>query len=247
MKLIPAIAVSTALTLLPAPVEERDKLLARAKMLTRINETSQRTAVEIGTLLRRLRSDAEKARVEVKAPALQACTTIDGLARQFNDPISAEITRIEKLLTDFAREQRAKQAEAEKKAREEQAKREAEARREADSKIAAVQQSAAADPNPVRAQQTMDFAALQAKKSVAAATAAVPIPAPKPAPSGLTVKESWTFEVTDKTLQTLALHDWTLVRVELNLSAIRERINAGAREIPGLRIFEDVSARTSAR
>ena len=250
MKLIPAIAVTPTITVLPSAIEERDKLLARARLLVRVNsESSQRTATEIATHLRRLSGDAEKARVEVKAPALTACQQIDEAARGYRSPILAEIERIEASLTAFVREQRAKAAEEERKAREAAKAAQDEADRKAREIQAAAQKTAAVTQDPVRAQQALDLGTLQARAVVASAAAPVPVKPPPPTPAGLSVKERWTHKLADipDPLWVLANHDRALVRIEPNLAAIRAKIDAGERNIPGLVIFEDIQARTSAR
>lgn len=250
MKLLPAIAVTPTITVLPSAIEERDKLLARARLFQRVtSEASQRTGTEIATLLRRLSGDAEKARVEVKAPVIAAERQIDEAARAYRDPILVEIERIEKSLTAFVREQRAKAAEDERKAREAARAAQEEADRKAKEIQASAQKSAASTPDPVRAQQALDLGTLQARAVVASAAAPVPVKPPPPVPAGLAVRERWTHKLADipDALWVLANHDRSLVRIEPNLAAIRAKIDAGERNIPGLVIFEDLQARTSAK
>lgn len=73
-----------------------------------------------------------------------------------------------------------------------------------------------------------------AKKQYAASQQIIPT-AHKPA--GMSVKETWKFEVLN--LEVLHQHDARLVRMEANASAINEALRNGIRQIPGLRIYSE--------
>lgn len=227
--------------------EALTRLVARCKLVSvvaneRTQEVAAKHAVEARTQLKRI----EEARTAVKAPALEICRRIDDIAKAASIPLRSEVTRIERLMSDYHRELERQRIEKERLAREEQAKK----IREAEAEAARIQQAAAeaskAAPTPVAAQQVLDLAAAQAKQVEAAAQAATQVvSAPLPLPPGARRRTVVHFEVTDK--WALAAHDRSLVRLEAAAGAIRERIDAGMRECPGLKIWEEEVVGTAAR
>lgn len=223
---------------------ERDRIVSRSRLILKVaNPATLRTLTDIGTQIKRLLTDAEASRVDVKAPALRVVNTIDGLAKSFMDPLRTELARVNRMLTDYAVEQKriadAAEAERLRVQREAQAKADAEAKRIEDEAKARARAAA----TPTEAQRTLDLAAMQAKQVVAAVPVAAPV-AVRPTP-GVSVTEGWDFKVTD--LRKFAEENWDLVRIEPRVMEIHRRIAAGAREIPGLEIFKAVKAGISSR
>lgn len=224
---------------------ERDRIIGRSRLILKVaNPATLRTLTDIGTSIKRLLTDSEASRVDVKAPALRVVNTIDGLAKSFMDPLRVELARVNRMLTEYAVEQKRLADAAERErlrlAAEAQAKAEAEAWRIGEEAEAKAREAS----SPNEAQRTLDLAALQAKQ-VVAQTVPPPAPLAPIKPQGVTVREGWDYEIRD--MKALAEGDWDLVRVEPNVIEIKRRIAAGARQIPGLRIFQNTTAAISSR
>lgn len=227
--------------------DEASRLLAGLKLIQRVhNPLMQARAAEAASKARGFTKRVEDARKFIKAPSLQLGSSIDTSARVVSQPIETEIARVEKLLTSYVIAEN-KRIEDEQKAVKKAAD---EAKAKADAEAARIlaesQAKAAVATTPHAAQQALDLGAASAKQVVAAAAAVAPVVvlAP-PRPSGMQVRPNrWNYKVTD--LKKLALHDWNLVRIEAVASAIREKIDNGARDIPGLEIFEETKVNTRA-
>lgn len=252
-------------------IEIRDDSLANASLVIAVANTTQLAmATSAIAELKSITRATESSRVEVKAIPLKITQTIDAIAREFSAPVEAEIRRLDGLVRAYAIQQerlRAEQARkiAEAKAAEERRIREeaeAERRRldaEAAAKRAAIEAQRKADLAKARseaearaAEQRAAQAALRVETDTAAAaqayeqsaqaeTAAVPELFAMPVAAPLPVKKVWRFELTSAI--DVLKHDPSLLRIEPNTAAINKLIAAGAREIPGLRIYEDIETK----
>ena len=229
-------------------VAESARVAGKCKLVGRVvNERTQTIAIDAAREAKRLVAEIEKCREEVKRGPLNLCRSIDGLAKQLSEPLQREASRIDGLLSGYVRELERQRREAEKAQREEEERQRREAAEKANRLRAEAEQVAQAEPDPVRAQQTLDLASAQAKQVVAAAeNAPALLPAPAaPRASGLRVQTRWNYKVKD--VWALAAHNRNLVRIEPSASAIKELIATGMRECPGLEIFEETVAATTAR
>lgn len=112
-----------------------------------------------------------------------------------------------------------------------------------EAEIPAVQPAAFAQQQPTAAQLAAEAEDLQARQAVAEAEllkTTVNVPAKSKKVGGLAVATVWRFEVLD--LATLYASRPELCRLEENTAAINAVIRAGARAIPGLRIFDETKA-----
>lgn len=248
----------------------RDSALADASLITRVaSPAGLAAAVETVRDLKGIAKSAEDSRVAIKAPVLEITRKIDAAAAEFSEPLKAEINRINGLLTAYqveqdriAREEAAKREAEIARQRAEEAKRIAEAarlEREAREKQEAAERQAREATNAearavaekARAVAQAERVAL-ARKSEQEAAAAIqqetktltsaPLTAPRPA--GLSTSALWTFEVTD--LAALQAAEPNLVEVTVRKSSVQARIREGARQIPGLRIFQETKVNVRA-
>lgn len=235
-------------------VADQQVLIQSAKEITSVSdEFGQACAVDCLRDINCLLKLVEKSRTEVKAPVLDIGRKIDGLAKNFSNPLTVEVQRINKLVTAYQVAERQK-AEALERARQaELARIEAERRAaiEAEAKRLRELQEAQdraheAFTKAERKQAEQEAAALAAKadeerKRIDAlkaeqAKAQIIQRAPEK-PIGLVVKDVWKFEVTN--IWELASRNADLVRIEPNASAINAAISRGLRTCPGLRIYSE--------
>lgn len=248
-------------------VTKRDAAVQTAKSITSITDQwALEDAVECLKSLKSLTSLTERSRTDVKAPVLELGRTIDSKAREFSQPIEVEVTRVNRLVTEY-------QAEQQRKAQEVERQRQAELRRIEDAQRLAAEEEAkrqreAAEAEAARKQAELDAQSTfdegdEAKATAAAAdaenkrkeaeTAAeverqklvkleqdkarAQVQVPAVKVSGLITKDVWKFEVTD--LWLLARDNRDLVRLEANTAAINDAIRSGMRLCPGLRIYSE--------
>ena len=226
--------------------ERLAKLAAACRLVQRVvsdrtQALAARHAVDARTEIKRL----EEARVAVKAPALELCRKIDDIAREAALPLKAEIQRLEKLLSDYHRELERQRLERERQAREEQERQRRDAEAESARLRAEAQAKAAQAATPVQAQQVLDLASAKAKQIEAAAAAPVAVTPVPVAPSGVRTRTVWSYRVVD--VWKIAAHNRNLVRIEPAAGAIREMIDSGMRECPGLEIYEETKVGTVSR
>lgn len=227
----------------PAAIERRDALIAESKTIRAI-ESDFGFELAASTLqdLKGLTKAAEDSREQIKRPVITLGRAIDAEAKTFVAPIDPEISRISLLVAGYTEEQRRIAAEAEKKRlaeiqriEQERIAAEAAAKAQADAELAKAKTPEDADAVVVRqeaAQETIARAA--AERSAEVIFAPQPV---VPKVKGVTVAPVWRFEVLDVS----ALHQARPELVELSprASAINSAIRDGAREIPGLRIWQE--------
>ena len=124
-------------TIIPAAQTAKADALAQAKTIKTVStEQEQADSIAIASLMKGLLRDVEKARVSVKEPVLTAGKQIDAAAKAFCTDLDLEVKRVEKLASDYQREQdrimAAIRAEEERKQQAAREAEEAERRKEAE-------------------------------------------------------------------------------------------------------------------
>lgn len=180
----------------------------------------------------------EASRVDVKSGPLELCKRIDGIAKSATSDLSVEKERLKTILATYQRkldeEERArKKAEQERLAAIELERLAALRKAEEAAKALAPQEAAKV---VAKAEAESTKAAQQAQQQVLAAAPVVR------KPENTTIRRPWRYEILDLN----ALHKAHPELVDLTPRArdILNRINAGAREIPGLRIYQAVEVST---
>lgn len=209
---------SAEVTLLPDAQETRNLLLNQARTVTTVDdEFTAECAADVLKNLSAAVRDMEAARKVVKAPVLDLGKRIDSVAKNWATGLQAEEKRIKRVLGDYQAAERRKREEAERAAREA----EAEAKRKAEEALAAGDVEAAS----------------KAADEVAASKAQVAASSHKI--EGVSVRETWKFEVVDvEALFKAAPH---LCKIEPNNGLIRETIKVD-QSIPGLRIWKEATS-----
>ena len=216
----------------------RESALAEAKAINKVESNGDLAlAGEALKACKRIVADVEKSREAAKAPVLDLGREIDAAARGFCSEVVDHAQRLARLIGGYharieeaAREaQRVRQRELDRIAAEQRAAEE-KARQEA--KIA---QTEAQLETAVAAQQAAKVEAAQQSKAV------VMPPPPPPKIAGMSVRSVWKFEVTN--INELHLCNPQFVTLVPKTSDINAAITAGARTIPGLRIWEEKEVR----
>lgn len=212
--------------------------------------------------IKRLLKEVEEGRQAAKAPALDIGRKIDAAAKEFSATLETEVNRLTGLLVGYETEQRRIAAEAEAKRQAEIRRQEAEARaaqaeierkaREAEqARLAAERAAREATNAEARAKAQEEARKAHEAQQQAVAEKAKQEEATKlqqaellraPAPvvtraAGASVSAPWTFEVVD--IKALHAAKPELVELSVKRSDVLAVIRGGAREIPGLRIYQD--------
>lgn len=238
----------------PSAATHRETVLAEAKTITAVSsEWEQEMCVGALQKVNGLIKLVESSRTEVKAPVLKLTHDIDRTAKSFVEPLEAEKKRLDGLNTQFVIEQRKRREEAERQRRaeedriaaekrkaEEAARAAAEKERQAaeaafmadgEAELAAAEQLAKAEADRLKAEAAAAQAAQQKP------TVAVPI---VNKPSGVTVRETWTFDVLDMA-EVYKAHP-EFCEVTIRKSVVNGALAKGLRECPGLRIYPEIKA-----
>jgi len=184
-------------------------------------------------------SQVEASRVDVKGPVLEWGRTIDGLAKNLLAPLDSEQARLKKLMNTYA-------AAKQKLAEEAERKRLAELKRIADDQAKIAKEKADADAAAANALTAEEQSKAEEQKRIAEqkqresqqAAAKVSVAVAVPNVEGVSVKKVWRHEVVN--IHHLYTNNPKLCRIEPNTNAINESIRNGARDIPGLRIWEEI-------
>lgn len=222
-----------AVVLVPTEVDARDKALARAREVTAVEDAMD---LELcGASMKELQGmikAVEASRTEVKSPVLDLGRKIDGLAKEFANPIEAELGRLKGLFSKYQAEQirLAQEAEAKRQAEarkaEAEAKARAEAQRQAEADFLGEEAKPVPAPEPPKAVPAGELPLL-----------APPKPKAMPTPSGISARPIWTFEVTDIHALYQAHPEW--VQLEPRRAEINKALADGMRECPGLAIRQE--------
>lgn len=193
-------------------------------------------ATEVVRSLKQLSATCEKARKDIKEPVLSLGREIDAKARDFSTEIDSEASRLLRLLGAYQAEQeRIREAEL----RRQQQERERIERERIDAERKAIEEAKGAQTEQQLelAERKVEEAATVAKQQSAAIAPVAPVETVK----GLSVKPVLKFEVVD--IRRLHQFNPQFVELSAKASVINAAIKAGATDIPGLRIYEDVSTR----
>lgn len=216
-------------------LELKSTLIKEAESVTSITSSFQQeiaadTLGQINDLIR----GVEDARKEVKAPVLDLGRGIDSAAKSFSAELLCESKRIGSLVASYIQAERVKAEQARRRAEEEERK------------IIAEQQ--------IREQKAMEEAKVDGKfidrvevieRDTAERIRDVrqnQVVASAPTPEGVSIRETWRYEVVD--LAELASKRPELVVIEPNRGAINAMVKAGARSIPGVKIFAETTTIT---
>jgi hypothetical protein len=187
----------------------------------------------------------ESGRKEIKAPVLELGKKIDGIAASYSAELTAEITRIEKLLTAY-------QIEQERIRREEEAKRQAELQRIENERMKAEEAAEAARQREAdlafkartkREDAQMAAAAAKAEEEAARARAAaeqaakISMPVIAPKMDGVSTREEWCFEVINADAFYYVHPE--ACEIEVRKSAVNALMKEGMHECQGLRIWKE--------
>lgn len=225
----------------PEFITARELALVAARDVVAVNdEFSQTCAVDALRELQDLAKTVEKSRTIFKAPVLALGRSIDAKAAELAADITTEAGRLQGLTAKYQDGLR-RAAEAAERARlAEVARIEAEQRAAAEAERKAKEDAQAAftaqQQQEALAARQAEQAKLKAleRESIAVRTTVVAAPVK---PAGLVVKSVCKFEVVN--LEQLYKARPDLCRIEASTAAINEAMRAGAREIPGLRIWEE--------
>lgn len=236
---------SVTVTIPGSAISHRTAALEEASSVTAVTDgLTLEVAGQVARALQGIIKGVEKTRTEVKAPVLDLGKKIDSTAKDFLAPVQVEFERVSGLINRYQREQIRLAEEARKKAeaeaarkREEQERQEAEARRKEEEARKAAEVAVTEEQHTAAVQQAEE--AKQQAESIAAAPVAVVVPvAVAPVVSGVSARKEWTFEV--ESIERLYAVNPHLCNVTPKRAEIQTLVRAGARQIPGLRIFEDI-------
>lgn len=208
-----------------------EALATSSEIVEITDEFDNQCAVTAARDVKAIISEIEACRKKVKAPVLELGKSIDKAAKDFVGELQTELARVNRLLTDYATEQRKIAFEAERKRQEEQRKIEAE-------KLAAAEKLKQAEtPEEVKeARQKVE------EKVKAEADVKAVVTEPEKA-EGLTVRQVKDFRIID-IMETLKARP-DLVHVMPNRQEILKAIKEPGALIPGLEIFTET--KTSVR
>lgn len=94
-----------AVTIDPDAITQKQDCIEMAQSIVSVASQSEQTdAVAAASMIKGLLKRMEATRVEVKKPALEACQTIDRIAKGYCDTLNQELKRLEKLAADYQAE-----------------------------------------------------------------------------------------------------------------------------------------------
>lgn len=124
---VSGISADYSITITPAAEQAKADALTLSKSITFVtNADEQADAIAAAALCKKLISDCEKARVEIKDRPLKICNEIDSTAKRYKTDLQKELERTQKLASDYQSEENRKaaaiRAEQERQQREEREK-----------------------------------------------------------------------------------------------------------------------------
>lgn len=235
-----------------------DDVIETASLIVAVfDQATNQTATNVAAKLKEVESAIEASHKAVKAPYLKKCQELDELKRKHLAPVTAETTRIKRLISVHLIEEENKRREDERARLAEEARR----KKEEDERLqkAEEERRSASAAIAAAANAVEKIAAIQrAAEVIREQSVAPPPPLPSRAPlppaappakvKGQSSSKVWRFEVTD--IWMLARLHPALVTITPNNAQISEVIKCQAEAIPdktpaiaGLRIFEDMDVR----
>jgi hypothetical protein len=237
-----------------APEAHAQKALAisEAREITFVRDQfSQEIALSAMKSLKVVINGTEASRKEVKAPMLAISKNIDTLAKEFVQEATDEYLRVSLLVNSFETEKRRISEEAEAKIEAERQRIAAEkkkledAEREAADAARRAQQVARNEEEKLRlhnleqermSKAIVDRSKLQKEQVALSKEIIKSIPTKA---EGSVVRETWKCEVLD--IHALYAKRSDLVRLEPIMIEINDEIRKGLRELPGCRIYKEIS------
>ena len=233
---------------------EIDKMANKSMGLTVKDDASLELATTMTTQAKALAQAIEKKRVELKAPYLEVVKVLDGETKALKDRTAQIQTHINQKIQPYLTKKENERREAERKAQEERDR----IQKELDAKAEAERQAAAeaARKAALAEGMTKREAAMLAQQAAAMVEAApvvvaqeMPTETKVSTESGTaTLKEEWSFEITDIKAMPDAAFEARKAEVIKALSPwVNNQVKAGARNIPGVKVFKvaKVATRTS--
>lgn len=236
---------SPAVQITDAALRAKGVALESCRLVATVNdefeaEVAGTTLVEVAGLLK----ECEKSRKQIKQPILDLSRAIDSTAEAFSADLQKHSDRIRGLIGAYRARVEEQQRIAERKRQEELARiererlaAEVEAKRKADEALKAAATPEQAEAVVVTAEAEVKRVEVQAAQQ---ATQAPIVPRVAPI-AGVSVKSAWVFEVVD--LDELHKANPQFVTLTPKAREINAAISAGARNIPGLRIWEGKEVR----
>lgn len=217
----------TQIEIAPDSFERRDDILATTGSVTTIEDALDADiAANALKLVSGICKEVESARTHIKAPILEIGKKIDATAKDFVADLAAEEARLGRLLGDYQAAERAKahrlRVEAEQEAQ----------------RLARAAEQAQLTANRAQNQPEIQQQADKAEAKAVEARVAVAIIAPVK-PAGVSVRETWKYEVTDIAALFKARPD--LCIIEPNTAAIRAQTPYN-QAIPGIRCWKEAKA-----
>jgi len=192
----------------------RDDAMALSALVSTIETPEQNeAAVAAVAEQRRIEKLFESARVEAKKPALQECREIDKKSADFITPLTVEISRVGKLMGDYATLLEA-------------TKRDEELARRKDLEELERQKRAAMAESTTHDQRDA------VQESYNQLAAAVPTPAPIELPKGQSAREDW--EIVSVDLHELYATAPHCVKMEVNTVALKELLKRREGKVAGV-------------
>jgi hypothetical protein len=218
--------------------KRREVAIAAASQVLAVRDAqTQADAVEAMTQLKSLKKGVEKSRELVKQPVLEIGRMIDNTARNFLQPIDAELSRLSGMVSAFQVEER-KRVEAEQREQERMRQKAIEAQAEEQRRLEAQAERARSPAKKLEILQKQEASEEKLKETLVSTTMAEKAVVPSRS-AGMVVRKQWKFEVTD--IEALFKEKPFAVSLQPNAGIIRGLIAGGLRECPGLRIFEETS------
>jgi len=230
---------------------EIDKMGNKSMGLMVTDDQSLELATVFTTQAKALNQTIEKKRVEVKAPYLEVVKVLDGETKGLKDRLLQIQAHINEKIRPYLQKKEAERLEAEKLAQAEAAR----VQKELNDKAEAERQAAAE-----AARQAAIAAGMSKKKAEAAAQAAAAMVEDAPTVVAQTLpyetkvttetgsaklKEEWTFTILNiKELPDAAFEARKTEIIKALSPWVRAQINAGTRNIPGVKIFKQAKINT---
>lgn len=208
--------------------EDRDRLLIESKAVISIQSSDDvEKAIAVVSALKGIAKTIEAHRKVAKEPVLQLGNAIDSEAKSFSSPITLEVKRLETAVGSFQLAERRKAEEAQRKAQEEAQK--------------AIEAAEKAKSNPANELDALD-AELEAELAVDRVAEIAPV---QTKVSGASTRKDCDIEIED--IHALYKAHPECVKLEVKLLSVRDLINRGILDIPGVKLTETikVSARAS--
>lgn len=204
---------------LSAEIDERAAQAARAKVT---DDDEAGRAATLAKLLADIAKAADEQRVKLKAPYLDAGKKIDAAFKPLTEACDKVKRQVVALIDAYRREQEAKAAEA-RRAAEAEARAREEAARAAEAEgraVEAARAAAEAEAARERAEMVAAPAAIRSQYGQVAST-----------------RKEWRFTIADRRKLPKAVLDHPKV-IEAVEAVVASMVRGGAREIPGVQIFE---------